>query len=116
MVSRFSVCHVIGVHVNNVVMIFETEVVCFVVRGIHFFMILIRTHSTTLQISPITHHIHTSKYHIVQISMMHRIKIHQTFLVSTVEVHILALIVKQGIHFLVTITTIHITTNLHSAK
>lgn len=50
------VYHVVGVRVNDVVMIFGTEVVCFVVRGIHLLMILIRTHSTTLQIFPVTHH------------------------------------------------------------
>ena len=36
--------------------------------------------------------------------------------VITVEVHTLARIVKQGIHFLVTITTIRFQTHLHSIK
>ena len=47
---------VVGVRVYNVVMISITGVVCFVVRGIHLIMILIRTHLTTPQIFPITHH------------------------------------------------------------
>ena len=42
-----------GVHANGVEMIFITEVVYFVVRGIHMFMILIRTHLMTL---PTIHH------------------------------------------------------------
>ena len=62
-VSLSLVHHAVGVRVKNVVMIFITEVVCFVVRGIHLLMILIRTHSTT---RPTTHHTHTSKNHIIQ--------------------------------------------------
>ena len=50
------------------------------------------------------------------IHIIHRISHNNHIVVSTVEVHTLALIVKQGIHFLVTITTIRIKTNLHSTK
>ena len=50
------------------------------------------------------------------ISIIHHFKMHRMFLVSIVEVLTLARIVKQGIHFLVTIMTIRIMTNLHSTK
>ena len=50
------------------------------------------------------------------IHIIHQISHNNHIVVSTVEVHTSALIVKQGIHFLITITTIRIMTNLHSAK
>ena len=50
------------------------------------------------------------------IHVIHQISHNNHIVVSTMEVPTSALIVKQGIHFLVTITTIRIMTNLHSAK
>ena len=54
-----------------------------------------------------------TKFHIIH--MMTHINISLT-VVSTVEGPISSLIVKQGIHFLVTIMTFRIMTNLHSTK
>ena len=50
------------------------------------------------------------------IHVIHRISHNNLIVVSIVEVHTLALIAKQGIYFLVTITTIRIMTNLHNTK
>ena len=48
-------------------------------------------------------------------TLAHTTHSHISFtVVITVEVHTLARIVKQGIHFLVTITTIRFQTHLHS--
>ena len=152
-VSLFLVHHVAGVRVYSAVMIFGTGVVYFVVRGTHLIMILTRTHLTTPQIFPTTHHspIHFHMINITHVNIVGVLTkdlsvkpetrfsmnsflvtlntfkmtkphiIHQTshnnyLVVSTVEVHTSALIVKQGIHFLVTIMTIRIITNLHSTK
>ena len=73
-VSRFSVYHVAGVHVYGVVMIFGTGVVCFVVRGIHLIMILTRTHLTTPQTFPITHHSPTY-LHIINTSSVNFVEV-----------------------------------------
>ena len=52
----------------------------------------------------------------INIHIIHRISHTNHIVVSIVEVRTLAPIVKQGINFLVTITTIRIMTNLHSTK
>ena len=48
--------------------------------------------------------------------IIHQICHNNLFVVITVEVHTSAQIVKRGIHFLVTILTHRIMTNLHSTK